>query len=103
MHKRANRLPFAKITEDVGNSMRSLGMLGLEGSGQIRVNVRDEKGMKVKKRKIKENKPTTPGFATSVYAMTPMQGLELRAQTEAPKEKPVLPTQSYFANTGFKK
>jgi len=83
--------------------MRSLGMLGLEGSGQIRVNVRDEKGMKVKKRKIKENKPTTPGFATSVYAMTPMQGLELRAQTEAPKEKPVLPTQSYFANTGFKK
>jgi hypothetical protein len=39
-------LPFGKITEDVGNTMKSLGMLGMEGSGMVRLNVRDEKGMK---------------------------------------------------------
>jgi U4/U6 small nuclear ribonucleoprotein PRP31 len=103
LSKRANRLPFAKITEDHGNSMKSLGMLGLEGSGQVRMNVRDEKGMKLKKKKAKgDQTAATHGFATSVYAITPMQGLELRATTHTERMlPPPLSAPSYFANTGF--
>jgi hypothetical protein len=41
------RLPFgATPTEEYGNTFKSLGMLGMEGSGVIRANVREEKGMK---------------------------------------------------------
>jgi U4/U6 small nuclear ribonucleoprotein PRP31 len=103
LSKRANRLPFAKLTEDHGNSLKSLGMLGLEGSGQIRMNVRDDKGMKLKKKKVKgDQTAATQGFATSVYAITPMQGLELRATTHTERMlPPPVSTTSYFANTGF--
>lgn len=106
LSKKANRLPFGKLTEDVGNSMKSLGMLGMEGSGMVRLNVRDEKGMKVKLTNIKKkndgSKTQTHGFATSVYAITPMQGLELKASTVERKElPPTTPTTSYFDNTGF--
>jgi len=102
VHKRAMRLPFAKITEDHGNSLKSLGMLGLEGSGQVRMNVREEKGMKIKGKKKVKGESTQPGFATSIYAITPMQGLELRAKVKEDRTQiPPAPTPSYFANTGF--
>lgn len=43
----ALRVPFGTTpTEEYGNSMKGLGMLGMEGSGVIRANVRDDKGMK---------------------------------------------------------
>jgi len=102
MRKRAMRLPFGKITEDHGNSMFSFGMLGLEGSGVIRANAREEKGFqsKIKKRKThQKGNQTTPGFATSVYAMTPVQGLELPAP-DATKEKTGDPSDGYFSTTG---
>jgi len=104
MRKRAMRLPFGKITDEHGNSMVSLGMLGMEGSGVIRANVREEKGFQprsgaAKKRKTQKGNQTTPGFATSVYAMTPVQGLELRAP-DASKEKPGDASDGYFSTTG---
>lgn len=104
--KRQMRMPFGEITEDVGNSMHSLGMFGMsEGSKKVRANVRDEKGMKIKKRKLKGNQ-TEMGFATSVYAFTPMQGLELAARggAESQKPKPLVDgtVTSYFSNAnGF--
>lgn len=46
-HRPAMRLPFgATPTEEYGNTMKGLGALGMEGSGVIRANVREEKGMK---------------------------------------------------------
>jgi len=107
MKKRQMRMPFGEITEDVGNSMHSLGMLGMaQGSKKVRANVRDEKGMKIKKRKLKGNQ-TEMGFATSVYAMTPMQGLELapgRGGADTSRPKPLVDgtVTSYFStSSGF--
>jgi len=101
--KRAMRLPFGQITEEVGNSMKSLGMLGMEGSGVIRLNVREEKGFQTarisKKKKNQKGNQSTPGFATSVYAMTPFQGLELPTP-DAAKEKPQDTNDGYFSTTG---
>jgi len=101
--KRAMRLPFGHITEEVGNSMKSLGMLGMEGSGVIRINVREEKGFQTarisKKKKNQKGNQSTPGFATSVYAMTPFQGLELPTP-DAAKEKPQDTNDGYFSTTG---
>eukprot|EP01126_Amoeba_proteus_P064245 TRINITY_DN8963_c0_g3_i9.p1 TRINITY_DN8963_c0_g3~~TRINITY_DN8963_c0_g3_i9.p1 ORF type:complete len:282 (-),score=79.89 TRINITY_DN8963_c0_g3_i9:135-980(-) len=108
IHKRAMRVPFgANPTEEYGNTMKSLGMLGMEGSGTIRANVRDEKGMKIKKRLNKKMKGTQTavtglGFATSVYAMTPMQGLELPGPERLKMDQMTSGTTSYFSQTtGF--
>jgi hypothetical protein len=55
-----------------------------------------------KKTKVDGNKTQRDGFATSVYAITPMQGLELKASTVERKElPPSTPVTSYFDNTGF--
>lgn len=104
LRKRAMRMPFGQITEEYGNTLHSLGMIGqgVEGVGaKVRANVRDEKGMKMKKKKIKGNQ-TEMGFATSVYAMTPMQGLELAPGRAAQVQKHDGTATSYFDNaTGF--
>jgi U4/U6 small nuclear ribonucleoprotein PRP31 len=100
--KRSMRLPFGQITEEVGNSMKSLGMLGMtEGSKIIRIHAREEKGFQpriAKKKKNQKGNQSTPGFATSVYAMTPFQGLELGPG--AAKEKPQDTNDGYFSTTG---
>jgi len=99
------RLPFgANPTEEyqIGGSIKSLGMLTAEGSGVVRANVREDKGFKSKKRKLSEQqKKNTPGFATSVYAITPFQGLELKAP-DADQDKQD-PDDGYFSTAvGFK-
>jgi len=113
VHKRALRTPFGTTpTEEYGNTLKSLGVLGMEGSGQIRANVRDDKGMKIKKRLDKKMNVKTGtqtvalpggGFATSVYAMTPALGLELPAGK--PRQEEVKSSgiaTSYFSHTsGF--
>jgi len=104
MRKRQMRLPFgASPTEDyqVGGSIRSLGMLTAEGSGVIRANVREEKGFKTKKRKLNEKQQKhTPGVATSVYAITPYQGLELKTPESALEKQDE--TDGYFSSAvGF--
>lgn len=103
LKKRAMRMPFGQITEDFGNTTKSLGVYGMsEGSGKIRANVRDEKGMKIKKKKVKGNQ-TEIGFATSVFAFTPAQGLEL-APTRPSVSHNVKASESgsYFSNnSGF--
>jgi U4/U6 small nuclear ribonucleoprotein PRP31 len=102
MRKRAMRLPFGHITEEVGNSMKSLGMLGVEGSGIIRVHAKEDKGFQprvAKRKKHQKGNQSTPGFATSVYAMTPFQGLELPTP-DASKDKPQDNSDGYFSTTG---
>jgi len=124
VHKRAMRVPFGTTpTEEYGNTMKSFGSLGMEGSGIIRANVREEKGMKLKKRLDKKTQLMTPhnprphpqqhgsqtvalpggGFITSVYAMTPAQGLELGPKTNVvPEDQYASGTTSYFSHTtGF--
>uniref|UniRef100_A0A6B2L4P6 Nop domain-containing protein n=1 Tax=Arcella intermedia TaxID=1963864 RepID=A0A6B2L4P6_9EUKA len=105
MRKRAMRLPFGQITEEVGNSMKSLGMLGMsEGSGIIRANAKEDKGFQMpkppKKRKIQKGQLATPGFATSVYAITPVQGLELKPPESAKEKEKKDPNDGYFSTTG---
>jgi len=51
-----------------------------------------------KKKKNQKGNQSTPGFATSVYAMTPFQGLELGPG--AAKEKPQDTNDGYFSTTG---
>ncbi|XP_049851563.1 uncharacterized protein LOC126326225 [Schistocerca gregaria] len=88
LRKRANRLSFGKIQEDIGNEVgNDLGMLAQEsGSGLIRVSANyDDKGFRVKS--VKQSKkmpptaqsadvvsgaPKTCGLATSIYANQPL-------------------------------
>jgi len=104
IRKRQMRLPFgATPTEEyqIGGSVKSLGMLTAEGSGVVRANVREEKGFKTKKRKLNEKQKNTPGFATSVYAITPYQGLELKTP-ESALEKSDAANEGYFSSAvGF--
>jgi U4/U6 small nuclear ribonucleoprotein PRP31 len=89
LRKRANRMAFGTPQEEFGNDMKDLGMLGsAEGSGMLR-NIGanyDGKGFKVKAKKNDKTKGhqtsafgfnTASGIATSMYAFTPVQGLEL--------------------------
>jgi len=85
MKKRQMRLPFGTPTEEyqMGGSIKSLGMLTAEGSGVIRANTKEEKGFKSKKRKLEQQKKNTPGYVTSVYAITPYHELELKVPESA--------------------
>jgi len=77
-------------------------MLTAEGSGVIRANVREDKGFKSKKRKLNEkNQKNTPGFATSVYAITPHLGLKLETPESALEKSDAL-NEGYFSSAaGF--
>jgi len=88
LRKRKNRMQFGKVGDEANNQFKDLGMIGQSGSGKLRLRVDDGKGFKTyTKRQRKEFKEmTTSGLATSVYAMTPVQGLEL-VNPEAQKKK----------------
>lgn len=99
LRKRANRMMFGQVQEEYGNTMKTLGLLGQEGSGVLRARVDEDKGFKIKPKKWHKGKRVdrTPGLATSVFAMTEVQGLEL-ANPMANKEKQEEEAQSYFSN-----
>jgi len=78
MRKKVNRMSFGKITEEYGNSFKDFGMLSQDNSGMIRVGVRSEQGMKIKSRKRNRKAGlSTEEGNTSVYAITPIEGLIL--------------------------
>jgi U4/U6 small nuclear ribonucleoprotein PRP31 len=110
LRKRANRMAFGSPQEEFGNDMKDLGMLGsAEGSGLLRIAANyDGKGFKVKSKKHEKTKGnqtnafgfnTASGIATSMYAFTPVQGLELRTMKKpATKDQDV----GYFSTVaGF--
>jgi len=103
LRKRKNRMQFGKVGDEANNQFKDLGMIGQSGSGKLRLRVDDGKGFKTyTKRQRKEFKEmTTSGLATSVYAMTPVQGLEL-VNPEAQKKKVQIANKNYFSNSvGF--
>lgn len=85
-----------------------MGMLAQEGSGLIRIGVRDERGMVIKTKAKKRKRAggqstvrggqTTDGGRTSVYAMTPYQGYEVKdlSRTQASQSEAGI-KKDYFA------
>jgi U4/U6 small nuclear ribonucleoprotein PRP31 len=109
LRKRANRIPFGPVAESddytFSNRLgldKDLGMIGKAGSGSIRLRVNDGKGFRIipKKPKGKAGQATL-GTATSIYAFTPLQGLEL-SSVEANKALQNVKTanEKYFSTTG---
>jgi U4/U6 small nuclear ribonucleoprotein PRP31 len=109
MRKQANRMSFGPEQADgfdFSNRLgvdKDLGLVGKSGSGSVRLRVIDGKGMKIKAKKVKQLNTSTSGLATSVYAMTPAQGLTL-ADPELQKKRVQEANEKYFSSTsGFSK
>jgi len=60
LKKKLNRMNFGVIGEEIGMTMKDYGMLGQDGSGMIRIGVRDEKGFKFKHTKQKKKEVKVP-------------------------------------------
>jgi U4/U6 small nuclear ribonucleoprotein PRP31 len=99
LRKRANRVMFGQTQEEYGNTMKTFGMVNQDGSGVLRARVDDDKGFHIKAKKWHKGKRAdrTPGIATSIFAMTEVQGMEL-ANPTANKEKIEEEAQSYFSS-----
>jgi len=95
LRKRANRLTFGKISEEYGNTFKDFGQIGMDDSGMIRLGVRDVKGFKVKTRKRNRKGLSTEDGTTSVYTMTPLEGLTLLPPENSNEEDVRL---DYFSN-----
>jgi len=122
LRKRQNRMTFGKASEEIGNTFEDMGQLGSEGSGLLRIVANaEDKGFKstvwrlpfdvrgvlpvlhcaVRAKKVKQEKQMS-GLATSIYAFTPFQGLELqpsKPNSKGDEEVGYFSTAAGFAST----
>jgi len=104
MMKLANRVNFNQPEEEIGLTGEGMGLLGSEGSGKLRVAMKQTKNLvkESKKYKDKLNKKygsqgNASGLSSSV-AFTPIQGIELvNPNAAAAAERSG--TDSYFSET----
>eukprot|EP01119_Soliformovum_irregulare_P019235 TRINITY_DN6042_c0_g1_i1.p1 TRINITY_DN6042_c0_g1~~TRINITY_DN6042_c0_g1_i1.p1 ORF type:complete len:317 (-),score=75.54 TRINITY_DN6042_c0_g1_i1:35-985(-) len=101
MRKQMNRVPFGlEEQKSVGNTSKTLGMLGLSGSGKVRITAQD-KGI-LKKQKINGRTSGNASGLSSSIAFTPVQGLEL-VDPEAAARRVREANLNYFGSSTFNK
>lgn len=97
LRKQANRVSFGvEAQETIGNTGKTLGRLGVSGSGKVRMTAVD-KGI-LKRKPITGTSGATSGLSSSL-AFTPVQGLELRVNPDVKRET----GEKYFGRTSFAK
>jgi U4/U6 small nuclear ribonucleoprotein PRP31 len=88
MRKQANRVKFGQAEEHYGNDIESngLGMLGVEGSGKLRVLPKKSNSVLLAANRRLQKHARGPGPSAAVAAglTTTVDGLELGAMTPAP-------------------
>jgi len=103
LRKLQNRTPFGMESEETWReSGKGFGMVGMSGSGKVRITSADKgllKGSALKKLKAKHygSSGATSGLSSSL-AFTPVQGLELE-NPERPAEKIKEFKEKYFSAT----
>eukprot|EP00742_Colponemidia_sp_Colp-10_P004566 GILJ01004873.1.p1 GENE.GILJ01004873.1~~GILJ01004873.1.p1 ORF type:complete len:472 (+),score=60.90 GILJ01004873.1:38-1453(+) len=97
MRKQQNRMTFGVEEEaDFRSSGKGFGMIGASGSGRIRVQVKEQKHLLVKKRPS-QSSGATSGLSSSIV-FTPVQGLELVNPDAQRRVKEA--NDNYFSATG---
>jgi len=97
MRKQANRMVFGpEAQESYRNSSKTLGTIGVTGSGKVRLSAQD-KGI-LKKQKQFGSSGATSGLSSSL-AFTPVQGLELSNPDAARRVKEA--NEKYFGVNSF--
>ncbi|KAH3746030.1 U4/U6 small nuclear ribonucleoprotein Prp31 [Pelomyxa schiedti] len=118
VRKQANRIPFGGVEETFRESGKGFGMLGLSGSGKLRISATD-KGIIKKNRKDRTSggsastaggirsvvsgfRSSASGFSSSL-SFTPVQGIELvnpsLARGPMPPPSTIPSSKDYFADT----
>eukprot|EP00741_Cyanophora_paradoxa_P007337 tig00001107_g7097.t1 len=102
VRKAANRIAFGKAEEEYQATGRGFGLLGVEGSGKLRITPKDQKIMTKAKMKLIKQRPTgssglTSGISSSIV-FTPVQGLELVNPNAQPAGKK--DGGKYFSSSG---
>jgi len=110
LQQRMGRIKFGDVKGEENNEFKDFGMLGRSGGG-LRVLANYEgKGFKAytKKERKKYRAQQESGLATSIYAMTPIQGLELKTAVIETKKRKTLQVanaqvKNYFSGGFVKK
>jgi len=105
LRKLQNRTPFGMESEETWReSGKGFGMVGMSGSGKVRITTADKgllKGAALKKFKTKHiggSSGATLGLSSSL-AFTPVQGLELKETPERPSNEIKEYKEKYFSST----
>jgi len=110
LRKHANRMSFGVAEEEASASGTALGMIGMAGSGKIRLSAQEKNLFKKQKaqEQLQKRGLATPGIATSGFAsslaFTPIVGLELISPQEAAakaEEAVRIANNKYFSQGSF--
>jgi len=99
LRKQANRMVFGpEAQETFRNTSKSLGMIGVSGSGKVRLSAQEKGILKKQKQKVFGSSGATSGLSSSL-AFTPVQGLELSNPDAVQKVKEA--NEKYFGVSTF--